>query len=57
MAEEKKPFSMRISPEGLWLLNQLSAKYGISMSDVVEIAIREKADMAKVVYQKESSPE
>ena len=36
----KKATSIRISEEGKWLLQELSAKLGISQAAVIELALR-----------------
>ena len=41
MATRKHPFSLRLSPEALHLIDQLADHLGLSKTSVVEMAVRQ----------------
>jgi phage terminase small subunit len=43
IAMARKPMSVRLTDDARQLLSQLSSELGVSKSDVIELAIREKA--------------
>ena len=54
--ETKHQTSLRLSPEARRLLNLLARHLGVSMSAVLELAIREKAKNEFPLHHKELAP-
>ena len=48
---KKRPTSFKLSPEGLQLLKQLSARMGLSQAGVVELAVRKLAETEGVTRE------
>ena len=54
--KDSKTTSLRLTPEGKRLVEQLAAKLGITQAAVIEIAIRRLAEIEKVEHKDELSP-
>ena len=50
--ELRKPISMRLSSEGMKLLEGLTKKLGVNRTAVIEMAIRQIAEKENVAAQK-----